>query len=85
MRINVDEINRVWRNLDLRHIKVDYQVDERAVLQPNEDTITLAVGAAERALEHAGVDSLLIDVVDRGAAAVGQKSGQTLIPCWYRY
>ena len=32
------------------------KLDERAVLQPNEDTITLAVGAGQRALEHAAID-----------------------------
>ena len=55
MRINVDEIHRVWRNLDLQRVKVGLKLDQRAVLQPNEDTITLAVGAAERALAHATI------------------------------
>jgi len=63
MRITVDEIHRVWRNLPLSRIKNVLKLDERAVLQPNEDTITLGVGAAERAIEHAGVDRAGIGAV----------------------
>jgi 3-hydroxy-3-methylglutaryl CoA synthase len=56
MRIKVDEIHRTWRNFGLSRIKDVLKLDERAVLQPNEDTITLAVGAGQRALEHAAID-----------------------------
>jgi hydroxymethylglutaryl-CoA synthase len=66
MRISVDEIHRVWRNLNLRRVKDDLRLTERAVLQPNEDTITLAVAAAERALEHAAITPSRI-----GAAFLG--------------
>jgi len=65
-RIKVDEIHRVWRNFALSHITDVLKLDEKAVLQPNEDTITLAVGAAQRALEHAAVDLSRI-----GAAFLG--------------
>src|ERR1017187_6428157 len=44
MRIKVDEIHRVWRNIALSRIKDVLKLAEKAVLQPNEDTITLAVG-----------------------------------------
>ena len=66
LRISVDEIYRAWRNQDIRHIKEGLRLSERAVLQPNEDTITLSVGAAERALEHASVEPPTI-----GAAFLG--------------
>ena len=66
MRIKVDEIHRVWRNIALSRIKDVLKLAERAVLQPNEDTITLAVGAAQRALEHAGTEHSRI-----GAAFLG--------------
>lgn len=62
-RISVDEIHRVWRNADLAHIHGTLHLGERAVLQPNEDSITLGVGAAERALEHAGLDPSQIGAV----------------------
>ncbi len=55
-RIKVDEIHRVWRNFALARLKDVLKLDEKAVLQPNEDTITLAVGAAQRAFEHAATD-----------------------------
>ena len=66
LRISVDEIYRAWRDQDIRHIKEGLRLSERAVLQPNEDTITLSVGAAERALEHASVEPPTI-----GAAFLG--------------
>jgi 2-acetylphloroglucinol acetyltransferase len=66
LRVSVDEIYRAWRNQDLRHLKEGLHLRERAVLQPNEDTITLSVGAAERALEHASIDLSRI-----GAAFLG--------------
>jgi len=64
-RISVDEIHRVWHNQSVGHLR-ELRLTERAVLQPNEDTITLAVGAAERALEHAGVERGSIDAVYLG-------------------
>lgn len=39
-RVSVEEIHRVWRNTSLDRIKNVLKVNERAVLQPNEDTIT---------------------------------------------
>lgn len=65
MRITVDEIHRVWHNQSLGRIR-ELQLAERAVLQPNEDTITLGVGAAERALEHAGIDRGTVNAVFLG-------------------
>jgi 2-acetylphloroglucinol acetyltransferase len=54
-RIKVEEIHAVWRNTSVAKIKKHLMVDERAVLQPNEDTITMAVAAAKDALAHAGL------------------------------
>lgn len=65
-RISVEEIHRVWRNTSLDKVKNVLQVNERAVLQPNEDTITLAIDAARRAIEHAGVRRENIDALFLG-------------------
>lgn len=65
-RIGVEEIHRVWRNTSLDRIKNVLKVNERAVLQPSEDTITLAVEAARRAVEHAGVRAEGIDALFLG-------------------
>ena len=56
MRIKVEEIHKAWRNTSLDKIKNVLMVHERAVLQPNEDSITLAVAAAREALTQSGVD-----------------------------
>ena len=53
-RVSVEEIHRVWRNTSLDRLKNVLKVNERAVLQPNEDTVTLAIEASRKALEHAG-------------------------------
>lgn len=66
MRVKVDEINRVWGNASLGRIKNVLKLNERAVLQPNEDTITLGVGAAERALEHAAIDRSSVGAIFLG-------------------
>lgn len=63
MRVRVEEINRVWRNAPLSRIKNVLKLEERAVLQPNEDSITLGVGAAERAIEHSGIERSAINAV----------------------
>jgi len=65
-RIEVEEIHRVWRNTSLDKVKNILKVNERAVLQPNEDTITLAVAAAKGALEQSGVDRAKIDALFLG-------------------
>lgn len=65
-RIRVEEIHHAWRNTSLDLLKNILQVNERAVLQPNEDTITLAVAAAKGAIEQAGVDRKAIDALFLG-------------------
>lgn len=65
-RIKIDEIHRVWQNQSLDRLRT-LKLDERAVLQPNEDAITLAVAAAERAIEHAGGDKAGFDAVFFGS------------------
>lgn len=62
-RISVDEIHRVWQNADLARLRGTLGLAERAVLQPNEDSITLGAGAAERALELARIEPSEIDAV----------------------
>ena len=56
MRIRVEEIQRVWRNIPLEKIQNVLKVRERAVLQPNEDTITLAIASAREAIANANID-----------------------------
>ncbi|HLC25962.1 MAG TPA: hydroxymethylglutaryl-CoA synthase [bacterium] len=65
-RVSVEEIHRVWRNISLDKIKDVLKVNERAVLQPNEDTITLAIEASRNAMEHAGVQREVIDALFLG-------------------
>lgn len=65
-RIKVEEILKVWRNTTLEKMKDVLRVSERAVLQPNEDTITLAVAAAKGAIEQSGIDRTKIDALFLG-------------------
>ena len=65
-RIKVDEIYKAWRNVSLDKLKNVLMVEERAVLEPNEDTITLAVAAAKAALDHSGVAKEEVDAVFLG-------------------
>jgi len=52
LRIDVKTIWEVWGNKSWGQIQA-CSLTERAVLQPSEDSLTLAVGAAKRAMEHA--------------------------------
>ena len=65
-RIKVEEIHKVWRNTSLDKLKNVLMVHERAVLQPNEDTVTLAVAAAKEALSQSGVDREKINAIFLG-------------------
>lgn len=53
LRLDVKEINQIWGNCRLDLVVNKQQLSERAVLQPNEDSITMAVAATRRALKHA--------------------------------
>lgn len=65
-RVSVEEIHRVWRNTSLDRIKNVLKVNERAVLQPNEDTITLAIDASRKAMENSGAGPEFIDALFLG-------------------
>ncbi|WP_426200714.1 hydroxymethylglutaryl-CoA synthase [Pseudomonas sp. TWP3-1] len=52
-RLKVEEVINVWKNTDLHLVQNQLGVAERAVLQPDEDVITLGVLAAQRALDMA--------------------------------
>ena len=65
-RIKVEEILNVWRNTTLDKVKNILKVDERAVLQPNEDAITMAVAAAKGAIEQSKTDRATIDALFLG-------------------
>jgi len=55
-RIRVEEIQKIWRNIPLERVQNALKVRERAVLQPNEDTNTLAIASAREAIKHARID-----------------------------
>ena len=55
-RISVEEIQKVWRNIPLERLQNVLKVKERAVLQPNEDTNTLAIASARESIRNAGID-----------------------------
>lgn len=56
LRLKVEEIEKVWVNVPLSKLKNGRRLSERAVLQPNEDTNTMAVAAGKRALRMAGAE-----------------------------
>jgi 2-acetylphloroglucinol acetyltransferase len=51
-RLKVDDVINVWQNTDPRLVKEQMGVVERAVLQSDEDVITLGVLSAQRALQN---------------------------------
>lgn len=67
-RIKVEEIARVWEK-DAKRVSEGLGVFEKAVAAMDEDSCTLAVEAARRAVTHAGIDSKKI-----GAIYVGSES-----------
>ncbi len=68
MRIKVEEIARVW-NKDGAKISAGLGVKEKAVAAIDEDSCTLAVEAARKAVDVAGIDAAEI-----GAVYVGSES-----------
>jgi len=62
-RMAVEEIHKVWNNTVLEMLR-GIQIEERAVLQPDEDTITLAVLAAKRALKPVSYTHLTLPTSD---------------------
>jgi len=79
MRINVDEIHRVWRNASIGRIKNVLKLTERAVLQPNEDTITLATGAADNALVNIDKKSIGAVFLGTGTNPYDTRPSVTLV------
>lgn len=57
-RLKVEDVLSVWRNADLRLVRDQLGITERAVLQPDEDVITLGALAAQQALEQGGIAEL---------------------------
>lgn len=66
LRLKVEDIEEVWANTAISKIKEGRKLSERTVLQPNEDSNTMAVGAARRAIEMAGGSVNDIDAVFLG-------------------
>ena len=66
LRISVDDIVKVWDNIGISKVKNSYKLTERAVLQPNEDSNTMAVAAARRAIAMQGGSVENIDGVFLG-------------------
>ena len=54
LRITAEEIHRVWKNLPFEAVKVR-GVKERAVVGPDEDTVTLSSDAVSKALKMSGL------------------------------
>ena len=67
-RIKAEEIARVW-NEDAKKIKSGLLVEEKAVADSDEDTITLSVEAGRNALMRASIDPK-----DIGAVYIGSES-----------
>lgn len=67
-RIKVEEIAKVWGD-DPESISKGLVVEEKSVPEPDEDTVTIAVEAARRALKRAEIDPQ-----DIGAIYVGSES-----------
>ncbi|WP_440029755.1 hydroxymethylglutaryl-CoA synthase [Chromobacterium amazonense] len=53
-RLKIEDVVGVWKNAEATLIRDHLGVSERAVLQADEDVITLGALAAQRALEHGG-------------------------------
>lgn len=62
----MDDIWEVWKNTSIAKITDSYKLSERTVLQPNEDSNTMAVAAAQRALAAMGGDTKNIDAAFLG-------------------
>jgi len=67
-RIRVEEIAKVW-NVDGERISKALQVEEKSVPSLDEDTATIAVAAARKALEHSQLEP-----EDLGAIYIGSES-----------
>jgi len=67
-RIKVEEIAKIW-GADAPNYKRGLGLEEKSVPSPDQDTITMSVEAAKKALRRAGIDPREI-----GAAYVGSES-----------
>jgi hydroxymethylglutaryl-CoA synthase len=65
-RIESGEIWKVWKNLATSFFDT-LSIGERGVLGPEEDTLTLGVEAAKRALERSGIDPRKIGALFLGS------------------
>lgn len=68
LRIKVEEIAKVW-GADASRIRQGLNVDEKAVADFDEDTLTIAVEASRNALSMSGVDPMSL-----GAIFIGSES-----------
>jgi hydroxymethylglutaryl-CoA synthase len=66
MRVKIEDIFHVWKNTSMNLLKNVLLLTERAVLQPDEDTITLSIEASRQALRRAGVDRDKIEALYLG-------------------
>ncbi|MBI5883762.1 MAG: hydroxymethylglutaryl-CoA synthase [Elusimicrobia bacterium] len=67
-RIKVEEIAKVW-GTDAQSYKKGLMLEEKSVPAPDQDTITMSVEAARKAVRRAGIDP-----ADIGALYVGSES-----------
>lgn len=66
LRLPVERIWDVWKNTSIAKITDKYKLTERTVLQPNEDSNTMAVAAASRAISAMGGEVKNIDAAFLG-------------------
>lgn len=79
-RISAQEIWGVWKNM-ATDLFDKMSIGERAVLGPEEDTLTLAVAAAKVALERSGVDKTKIGalLLGSGTSPYATKAAATVM------
>ncbi len=79
-RIHVDEVLKVWRNTHKVVLgKLGYQ--ERGVLYPDQDTVTLAVDAGVQALERSSAESARVGalILGTGTNPYSTKASATVV------
>lgn len=79
-RIEANEIWKVWKNLATSFFDM-LSIGERGVLGPEEDTLTLAVEAAKRALErsHVPVEKIGAVLLGSGTSPYSTKAAATVM------
>jgi len=67
-RIEVEKVVEVWKNNDLTILKNLLNMDERAVLNSDEDVITLGTESAIKCIENSGIRNNDLDAIYLGTS-----------------